>query len=102
VPLAVNGVGLLAVSFLADVAGTIHGSAPWPVPPPEARLAVSAGYEGLYGSPHSFHQLGCLGVDWRDERLSLGLRGTLQPQADFFAYGARVAGRLWRPGAATR
>ena len=97
VPMAVSGLGLFAVSFLADVVGVVHGRGPWPEPIVPAGITIRAGYVGLFGSKHSFQNLGELGVAWQSERLVLQGRATLQPQGDYSEYRCLAGWRLWAP-----
>jgi hypothetical protein len=99
VPVTVTGVGLFIASFLADVAGTLHGQRPWPVPRPPGTLTLTGGYTGLFASKHTFSHLGRLGAEWHYRRLTCGAALMLHPEFDYSQYGGTVSLRLWEPGA---
>lgn len=95
VPMAVSGLGLFGISFLADLAGAAHGRRPWAEPLVPSGVTVRTGYAGLFGAKHTFRHLGELGIAWRTERLVLEGGATLQPQGDFSWYRGLVGWRLW-------
>ena len=97
VPMTVTGLGLFTISFLADVIGAAHGTAPWAEPTILSGMTVRTGYVGLFGSKHSFRHLGELSAEWRTDQLVLDGRATLHPQGDFAGYGILAGWKLWAP-----
>lgn len=96
VPVLVGGVGLFSISFLADLAGSLHGSGPWPLPIDLPGFRLRIGYAGLFGSEHDFRHLGLLGVEWQGERLWLEGQATLHPEGAYSAYRGLLGWTLWR------
>ena len=96
----IGGLGAISVSWLGDLAGSIHGSEGWPASGwrPEAGLSLSAGYDGLFASKLDFQHGMSLRLDWRGERLRLSPWGSWHPQgSSHAAAGVLLALQLARP-----
>ncbi|MGI5861726.1 MAG: hypothetical protein ACOX6T_06665 [Myxococcales bacterium] len=100
----IGGLGAISVSWLGDLAGSIHGSEGFPTSGwrPAAGLYLSGGYDGLFASKLDFQHGMSLRLDWRGERLRFSPWGSWHPQgSSHAAAGALLGLQLARPNPET-